>query len=306
MPVRNGAQFLSTAIRNIESNVAPEDEILIVNDGSNDETLQILERWSRRNAKVRLLDSGGKGIVSALNLGISEADYNWIARFDVDDEYSDSRIEEQRKLIDESTTAIFCDYRFHNPSGKHLGVIPTAVSADASVVSLISSQRTPHPGVIFNRESVLEVGGYRKEDFPAEDISLWLRLAKVGQIVSVPEVLLAYRLSKNSVSAENRAVALSKTNELIRKIGISQKHINACLQMWVEQFEDYSVMSFSSERKLLFYRDLRKSIAIFNHSESTQKELRHIALELIKDPHSINGVRNLAIGRTKRKIFRSS
>jgi glycosyltransferase involved in cell wall biosynthesis len=306
MPVRNGAQFLSTAIRNIESNVAPEDEILIVNDGSNDETLQILERWSRRNAKVRLLDSGGKGIVSALNLGISEADNNWIARFDVDDEYSDSRIEEQRKLIDESTTAIFCDYRFHNPSGKHLGVIPTAVSADASVVSLISSQRTPHPGVIFNRESVLEVGGYRKEDFPAEDISLWLRLAKVGQIVSVPEVLLAYRLSKNSVSAENRAVALSKTNELIRKIGISQKHINACLQMWVEQFEDYSVMSFSSERKLLFYRDLRKSIAIFNHSESTQKELRHIALELIKDPHSINGVRNLAIGRTKRKIFRSS
>jgi glycosyltransferase involved in cell wall biosynthesis len=306
MPVKNGAQFLSTSIRNIESNVAPDDEILVVNDGSIDETSQILKNWSRRNTNVRLLDSGGTGLVSALNLGIAEAENKWIARFDVDDQYSDSRIAEQRKLITQSTSAIFCDYRFHDPSGNSLGVIPSAVDADATAVSLISSQRTPHPGVIYNRESALEVGGYRKEDFPAEDISLWLRLAKVGQIVSVPEVLLEYRLSKNSVSAENRALALSKTNQLIRHIGISQKHINACLQTWIEQFQDYSGMSFPSERKLLFYRDLQKSVAVFKDYEFLQREMRQIAFALIKNPQSINGVRNLMVGRVQRKIFRSS
>jgi glycosyltransferase involved in cell wall biosynthesis len=306
MPVKNGAQFLSTSIQNIESNVAPDDEIIVVNDGSIDETSQILKSWARRNTNVRLLDSGSRGLVSALNLGISEAENKWIARFDVDDEYSDSRIAEQRKLITQSTSAIFCDYRFHNPSGKSLGVIPSAVDADATAVSLISSQRTPHPGVIFNRESVLEVGGYRKEDFPAEDISLWLRLAKVGQIVSVPEVLLEYRLSKNSVSAENRALALSKTNQLIRQIGISQKHINACLETWIAQFQDYSGMSLPSERKLLFYRDLQKSGAVFKDYEFLQREMRQIVFELIKNPQSINGVRNLMVGRVQRKIFRSS
>lgn len=306
MPVKNGAQFLPTSIRNIESNVAPDDEILVVNDGSIDETPQILKRWSRLNPNVRLLESGGAGLVSALNLGISEAGNKWIARFDVDDEYSDSRITEQRKLITPSTSAIFCDYRFHNPTGKPMGVIPSAVGADATAVSLVSSQRTPHPGVIFNREYVLEVGGYRKEDFPAEDISLWLRLSKVGQIVSVPEVLLEYRLSKNSVSAENRSIALSKTNHLIRQIGINQKHINACLQTWPEQFQDYSGMSFPSERKLLFYRDLQRCTALLKSNEFLQREMRQIVFALIKNPQSINGVRNLLVGRTQRKIFRST
>jgi glycosyltransferase involved in cell wall biosynthesis len=306
MPVKNGAQFLLTSIRNIESNVAPDDEILIVNDGSIDETPQILKSWARRNPNVRLLESGGTGLVSALNLGISEAGNKWIARFDVDDEYSDSRIAQQRKLITPLTSAIFCDYRFHNPRGKSLGVIPSAVGADATAISLISSQRTPHPGVIFNREFVLEAGGYRKEDFPAEDISLWLRLAKVGQIVSVPEVLLEYRLSKNSVSAENRTIALSKTNHLIRQIGINQKHVNACLQTWMAQFQDYSGMSFPSERKLLFYRDLHRSTALFESNEFLQREIRQIVFALIKSPQSINGVRNLVVGRAQRKLFRSS
>lgn len=304
MPVKNGAQFLSTSIRNIESNVLPDDEILVINDGSTDGTSQMLMAWSIKNKRVRVLNSSGVGLVSALNLGISEAENKWIARFDVDDQYTNSRIAEQRKLIENPTAAIFCDYRFHDPRGKPLGVIPSAVDADATAVSLISSQRTPHSGVIFNRESVLAVGGYREKDFPAEDISLWLRLAKESRIVSVPQILLEYRLSKNSVSAENRSLAMTKTTHLIRQIGISKKHIIACLQNWPEQFLDYSGMRYSSERKLLLFRDLQKSVGIFKGNASLHRETCQIAHNLLKDPQSIFGLKNLFVGKTQRMIFR--
>ena len=306
MPVRNGAHFLSTSIQDIELNVQPADEILVVDDGSVDSTLQILSDWSKRNDKVRIIKSEGAGLVAALNLGISEASNNWIARFDVDDNYEKSRLTEQRKLISNTTSAIFCDYSFHNPEGDNLGVIPSAVSASACALSLVSSQRTPHPGVLFNKNAVLDVGAYQKEDFPAEDISLWLRLAKAGQIVSVPKVLLNYRLSKKSVSAENRKLAIFITSQLIRKIGINESDVKNCLNDWSEQFQSYSEMTYAAERKILFYRDLNKCLSLLPDNSSFKKETRQIALHLLKNVDLISGLSYLMAGKVKRKIYRLS
>lgn len=305
MPVRNGAPFLPKSIYDIETNTLDCDEILVVNDGSTDDTAKILNEWSKRNNKVRVLTTQGMGLVNALNLGVSEASNNWMARFDVDDGYSFNRITEQRKVISNSIAAIFCDYQFNDPKGNRLGVIPSAVNEHATALSLISSQRTPHPGVLLNRKDVLSVGGYRKEDFPAEDISLWLRLSNLGKITSVPQVLLYYRLSKQSISAQNRMSAKTRTSQLIKEIGISKDHIDYCLKEWHEVFNDYSKMSFSSERKLLFYRDLKKSVQIITYNDSSKKQLKEIEGYLLRDAGSYRALSYLLAGKMQRKIYRT-
>jgi glycosyltransferase involved in cell wall biosynthesis len=304
MAVRNGAKFLPNSINDIERNVSHNDEILVVNDGSGDDTEKILLNWAEKNRQVRILTTKSLGFANALNLGLVESSNAWIARFDVDDSYPSNRLSIQREMVSNEISAIFCDYKFWSEKNSNLGVIPGAIDANATTVSLVSSQRTPHPGVIYNKAAVMEAGGYRNEDFPAEDLSLWLRMAKFGKLISIPKVLLNYRLSNNSMSGSNRRVGISKRTELTMGIGIEAKYINACLSNWRDVFKVYDGNSMSNERKLLFYRDLRNAIGICENQIINAKEINYIERSLIQDWNSYPALFRMASGKRLRNRFR--
>ncbi len=192
LPVKNGMKYISRARRQVASTCRDKDEIIIVDDNSTDGTFAELERWASQDHRVRILKNPGDGLVSALNLGIRESTNKWIARFDVDDTYNFERIQKQSNMVQPNVVAVFSDYEVLRPSGKSLGVIPSPVDSDAVDVSLVSSRRTPHPSVLFLKDAVISVGGYLPQDFPAEDLSLWLRLSREGLLKSIPEVLLGY------------------------------------------------------------------------------------------------------------------
>jgi glycosyltransferase involved in cell wall biosynthesis len=306
MSVRNGSQFLPNSIKDIESNVLENDEILIVNDGSSDRTGELLANWASDNSQVRIITTEALGFANALNLGIKDASNNWIARFDVDDRYPLNRLSAQRSLISEDVAAIFCDYEFWSESGQSLGVIPGAINASATAVSLISSQRTPHPGVIFNKVSVIDSGGYKEQDFPAEDISLWLRMAKTGSLITAPQVLVNYRLSQSSMSGSNRNLGLGKTEKLIKEIGINLKSISDCLNNWREMFTEYDTEALGSERKLLFYRDLRESLKYQKNVTSQAREINSIGRSLLIEMKSYSALYGLFTEKALRKKYRRS
>ena len=306
MSVRNGAQFLPNSIKDIESNVFDDDEILVINDGSSDETENLLKNWARANIQVRVITTEALGFASALNLGIKEATHNWIARFDVDDRYPQNRLGVQRALISNEVSAIFCDYEFWSETKVSLGVIPGALTADATAISLISSQRTPHPGVIFNKIPVIEAGGYRAEDLTAEDISLWLRMAKIGKLITTPQVLVNYRLSQTSVSGRNRNNSIRKTRELINEVGINQESIVNCLNDWRQIFADYDHVTRGTERKVLFYRDLRKCLKTQKNGIYNGREINSVMSSLLLETNSYSAVYRLYKEKTLRNRFRSS
>ena len=306
MSVRNGARFLPRSIKDIQSNVSQSDEILIINDGSNDETGELLYNWALIDSRVRLITTEPIGFVRALNLGMKEAGNDWIARFDVDDIYPNDRLSNQRALISSEISAIFCDYEFWSETHTTLGVIPSAIVPSATAVSLVSSQRTPHPGVIFNRISALEVGGYREEDFPAEDISLWLRMAKSGNLITSSKVLLNYRLSQTSISGSNRNLALDKTQRLIQEIGIDTKSIKNCLENWCHIFDLYSSADLGPERKVLFFRDLKNSLQYSKKEFKNIHEMNQILFSLAKQKDTLPALYNLAQGKILRQKFRKS
>jgi glycosyltransferase involved in cell wall biosynthesis len=306
MSVRNGAQFLPNSIKDIESNVFEDDEILVINDGSSDDTEKLLENWAKTNSQVRVITTEALGFASALNLGIKEATHNWIARFDVDDRYPQNRLSVQRALISDGVSAIFCDYEFWSETKESLGVIPGAVTADATAISLISSQRTPHPGVIFNRITATAGGGYRAEDFPAEDISLWLRMAKIGRLITTPQVLVNYRLSQTSMSGSNRILGRSKTEELINEIGINHESISECLGNWRRIFELYDRSTLSAERKVLFYRDLRRCLKNQDYENNHRHKTNSILRALLLDMNSYSAIYRMFKEKALRNKFRSS
>jgi glycosyltransferase involved in cell wall biosynthesis len=255
MPVKNGIQFLPRAKVMISENCGELDEIIVINDHSSDGTGNFLQSWAAEDHRVRAIDNSGSGLVDALNLGLLSAQHNWVARFDVDDIYVPSRISRQISAITSESVAIFSDYSLSTSIGKNLGTIPSGVDSDVVAISLYKSQRTPHPSVLFSKSHVIEVGGYRASDFPAEDLSLWLRLARVGELISIPEAFLNYQINPNSVTSLNQGKMVSKRLDLLKEFPIASKYDVSISIRWKSIFRDYASYPQVGLRRILLCLD---------------------------------------------------
>jgi len=256
LPVHNGEKFIDTSLPLILRNLNADDELIIIENGSTDDTNKKLQKWVNIDSRINLISTETPSLVKALNLGIAESFNNWIARFDIDDNYEPDRLKYQRASLNEKTVAIFTDYDFFSDSYNYLGTIPSALDTNAVAVSLISSQRTAHPSVLFSKEAVINAGGYRGMDFPAEDLSLWLRMSRFGDLISIPKTLLHYRLSSESITSKKRNEAKNITKKLLTEIGINQKNVLSLIANFESVIELYKKHNYSRERELLILKDL--------------------------------------------------
>ena len=256
LPIRNGELFVDGIIKTMVANSLSIDEILIINDGSTDKTLTLVEFWASREPRIKLVSTEGIGLVRSLNLGFSESKYNWIARFDADDRYEIDRLQKQRELIGGNISVIFADYSIYLNGKKFAGTIPSPVNHDATLLSLLNSQQTAHPVSLINKEKFNLSGGYLESEFPAEDLGLWARMSRHGQLISCPENLFSYSLSKTSISAVRREEAIQKKEEIVQTLlpdlrgSFNSRTTTLCI------FNSYSGLPLEAERKILFIRNL--------------------------------------------------
>lgn len=283
MPVKDASKFLAMAIHQIESNTLPIDEIIVVDDNSRDGTFEILKTWSMKNPRVRVIQNSGFGLVSALNLGVHVSTNEWIARFDVDDVYSDRRLQSQRTLIQDDIAAIFSDYQIVNPGGKSLGEIPSAIFHTATYFSLYTGTRTPHPSVIINKRLFKQSGGYLPEEYPAEDLGLWFRMSKLGKIVSVGDSLLNYVVHANSVTSTNREISIQRRRKIIASNPVRTSKVIQLQAELKDIFDMYELNSHSDLRKLLLMRDV-----IYAYKVSPDFLLTHLFRILLKISRSLS------------------
>jgi glycosyltransferase involved in cell wall biosynthesis len=256
LPVKNGEIYLESLLPNILSMLTSDDELVVINDGSSDQTQSIIEGFTESDGRINLINTPGVGLVNALNLGVELAAHKWVARFDVDDKYPINRLDEERKLLNDDVSVIFSDYQFISKRGANLGPVYSAVFPLPTTLSLFSSQRTAHPSALINRRLLLQCGGYLEKDYPAEDLALWLRLSECGKLISVPKKLLLYRLSGASISGQTRQVQLRKKDELISNYGLWSLWQNKCIEFFEETLLSYRSTPNAPERILLHIRDI--------------------------------------------------
>lgn len=259
LPIKNGENYLPEIFQYFERNFNEIDQIVFVNDASKDNTFELLNTFSKKhsNWNITVANSSGNGLVEALNLGANECDHRWIARFDVDDKYIDGRIEKQRIYLKENVAAVFCDYKLHFPNGLNAGFIPSPIDNLSMLLSLPLSQQTPHPGVIFNKEKFENVGMYSNKDFPIEDISLWFKLAQVGQLISAPEILLDYRISNSGTIGSRRKLAKNKLELLTSNLDPLWSQLKNNLDDLPNVYLELKNYPSSFERKMFFIRNVK-------------------------------------------------
>lgn len=203
MPIKNGARWLDEAIDSAIRQTFTNFELLTIDDGSADDTPEILHDWSRRDSRVRPFHLQGFGLVTALNRGLYEARAPLIARLDADDRAAPHRLECQVQVMEENpdigllgSWAQRIDER-----GKFQKDLKPETRSRVLSDLLVRINPFVHSTVMFRKEIVQTLGGYRGAFEAAEDYDLWLRISEVAQIANLADQLIQYRRHRANVTA---------------------------------------------------------------------------------------------------------
>lgn len=209
LAVYNDEPRITASIDGILAQTERDFELIVVDDGSTDGTPAILEGFARRDARIRIVRQPNGGLTRALIRGCAEATAPLIAREDSGDVSYPQRLATQLRTFDDGDVVLAgCLTRFVAPDGEEL-YIPKR-DGDAVRHSLLYDGidkiigMPGHSTAMFRREAYLRAGGYREQFWFAQDLDLWIRLAALGKIVIVPEVMHASLVAISSISGRYR------------------------------------------------------------------------------------------------------
>jgi glycosyltransferase involved in cell wall biosynthesis len=203
LPVYNAEHYLRAAVESVLSQTLMDFELLAFDDGSKDRSLAILHEYGASDSRVNVFSRENRGQVPTLNELVGLARGRYLARLDADDICLPERFRKQVDFLDSSPEHLVVGgwVELINAAGQPIGVVKSPISHDqidqANIRGLTS---ICHPTAMIRKTAIISAGYYNEKLGPAEDLDLWLRLAEIGKVANLPEVVLRYRLHANSLS----------------------------------------------------------------------------------------------------------
>ena len=237
MPIFNAGRFLKEAVDSILNQTFSNFELLILDDGSTDKSLDIISSFTDNRIHV-FSDNKNKGIVHQLNKGLHHAKAPLIARMDADDIAMPNRLKIQKDLLDDNTDIemVASSVEIINEKNEIQKVIHQP-SKQADILFSFCRMKNPfyHPSVMYRKRSVKEAGGYRDKYLHMEDFDLWFRLYRKGiQMSNIEKVLLQYRVHNHQISITERSHQVECLVAFLKeqlKIKHSEKELKAFLDI---------------------------------------------------------------------------
>lgn len=203
MPAHNAAKYIESAVESVLNQTFKKFELIIVNDNSSDKTRRIVNRFAKKDPRVKVINNKVRlNIAGSLNKGITQARSDIIARMDADDISMPNRLELQYSVIKRSKkiATVGANIVVMDPQEKDIGTRNYPETSKKLKECLFKYSPFAHPVVMFRKKIFEEVGRYNPKYSPTEDLDLWFRMGEKYEFKSVPKLLLRYRLSEDSSS----------------------------------------------------------------------------------------------------------
>ncbi|WP_171017447.1 glycosyltransferase family 2 protein [Aliarcobacter thereius] len=202
MSVYNAESYIDEAIKSILNQTYTYFEFIIINDGSTDKSLEIIEKYKSQDERIVLISRENKGLIESLNEGIKKAKGKYIARMDADDISLSKRFEEQLRVMENDIDIVVCGSWINIFGENRRDKIAKYFVKDRQIkANLLISCCFAHPSVMMRKSAFFDNNIWYDENFKnAEDYHLWTQLAKVGNFYNIPKVLLNYRFLETSIT----------------------------------------------------------------------------------------------------------
>ncbi|MGO3089512.1 MAG: glycosyltransferase [Galactobacter sp.] len=271
MPAFNAQATVLPAVRSTLRALPRDAELVVLDDGSTDDTARVLSQLGDR--RLRVLSRANDGVASGLNLLLQETDSEYIARMDADDLVLPGRFRRQLAAARDGAEAVFTTVVTWNQH-KLTPPRPSAILPQDFGLHLLLTNPVAHSTLLARREAVDRVGGYRI--LPTEDYDLWLRMAaSESRLLRLAVPGVAYRTHPQQVTAspewrrsswENPQIAEAFSALAQQLLGVPAFRITALA----------IAETLSPEEKLQRFDEFAEAFkaALDHHSDTAQRALK--------------------------------
>lgn len=238
IPVYNAANHLAETVESVLSQTITEWELILVDDGSTDDSVEMAESFVRRDPRIRLVQQANSGVVAARNRGIQEISPHseYVILLDHDDLWEPDTLQILQEALESQPNCVAAhgiirmidegDSPFHGQFGESWGqerrgvvegremVWPFDRPTTFSVFAFGNCIMTPGQ-VLIRRAALNAVGSFDPACRPADDWDMWLRLSRLGDFVFLNQPLLHYRLHGNNAS--NNRQMMERAEQVLRR-----------------------------------------------------------------------------------------
>ncbi|MFB5944271.1 glycosyltransferase [Albibacterium profundi] len=263
MPVYNAEQYVEKAIESVLQQSFPNFEFIIINDGSKDNSLSIINSFS--DSRIIVIDQENLGLAKTLNIGLKTAKGRYVARMDADDICYPMRFQKQ------------LDFLNKNPDVKLLGSTVERIDKDGNTITydipytqhdvlkkIIFKYGNPfkHPTIVMDRVLAIKLGGYNELiNKYFEDYFLWSQFCRHSKVAILPEALLRYRITPGSIMSS----------------AADSRFIDFMLKIINKGSFDYSDREEMLSLKRTQQQSITKEGALDTYAERIDKEKRHLS-----------------------------
>ena len=256
MPNFNGDKYIFDAITSILEQSFNDFELIIIDDGSTDRSVEIIKSFSDQRI-ILVRGEENLGIVRRLNEGADLAQGAYIARMDSDDIAHPERFQRQVEILETSHVAfVGCNYSVIDAVGSR--VRDVILPETSQQIYMAFPRRCPfvHGSVMFKRNLFFKAGGYQVS--PVEDYHLWLRFAREHvEFYNIQEVLYSYRVHVNSLSSRSHLEmvrsAMTLQFSVVPLLHLPKLSVNSVKQAFILDFIYRSLVFYPSIYKAFLF-----------------------------------------------------
>lgn len=274
LPVYNGEKYLAEAIDSILAQTFANFELIMIDDGSTDDSQKIICHYEKLDPRVRVIVRENRGLATTLNDSIDAARGEWIARMDQDDIALPHRFERQLEWLEKTGADISGSWvqRFGTFDKRVFKLYQTD---EAIKMEMLFRSPFAHPTVMMRTLLVKQLR-YDKTGEMAEDYDLWVRAVEAGwKMTNVPEVLLMYRVHATQISTQTANRQQQVGQEIRRRywvymshfIQLSRKQIDEALKIFESSLSVVDIDAVDASLKGLLQQSHGESrVVIFSQA----------------------------------------
>ncbi len=271
LPVYNGAKFVSKAIESILNQTFKDFELIIINDGSKDNTLEILKSYAKKDKRIRIISRENKGLIKTLNEGFLAVKGIYIARQDDDDISHSTRFKKQIEFMENNKEYALCGtfYNVVSENGEFIRkhFLP---SSNINIQKNLFDSCFCHGSIMIRKNMIENMIWYNKDSLHVEDYDFFIRIAKKHKVYNIPEYLYDWCFRGESVSFENYKE--QRTNKIAIKISHTE---NLCFEnAKIKAIESYTLSDYNENLATVYLLENKRLKSIKHYIKSLLEDFR--------------------------------